>query len=76
VLVGGRGVELGVVGGYNVVYTVVFVVVVSRAVEVEVTVAVPPFKMLLQNNEASDAWPKKASSPHFATKNTSVFFLF
>jgi hypothetical protein len=32
--------------------------------------------MLLQNNEASDAWPKKASSPHFATKNMSVFYLF
>ena len=63
--VGGLTVELGfLVGGYRVVQTVVLVVVVSREVYVDVRTAVPPFKMLLQNSNASEVWPMKASRPH------------
>ena len=55
------------VGGYKVVMTVVRIVVVSREVYVDVRVAVPPFRMLLQNRDASAVCPIKASNPHLAT---------
>jgi hypothetical protein len=47
--------------------TVVFVVSVSRFVDVTVCVAVPPLRMLLQNNSASAVCPTKESRPHSET---------
>jgi hypothetical protein len=62
--VGGLAVDEG---GYRVVMTVTRVVVVSREVYVAVVMAVPPFRMLLQNNDASAVCPIKASNPHLPT---------
>jgi hypothetical protein len=67
---GGLAVELGAEGGYKVVITVVLVVVVTPVVKVVVIVAVPLFRILLQNNKASEVCPTKASSPHFSTEAT------
>ena len=52
--VGGAEEVLGALGGYNVVMTVVRVVVVELVVTVAVLVAVPDLSKLLQNNSASE----------------------
>jgi len=55
------------VGGYKVVYVVVFTVVVCPEVIVAVRVAVPDLNRLLQKSSASEVCPTKASRPHFST---------
>jgi hypothetical protein len=71
VVVGGFGVVVGgfgvVVGGYRVVIDVIVAVVVSAEVIVAVRVAVPDRRRLLQNRNASEVCPTKASRPHFST---------
>jgi uncharacterized membrane protein len=59
---------LDVVGGYNVIITVVFTVVVMPLVIVAVCVAVPDFRRLLQSKSASEVCPTKESNPHCETE--------
>ena len=52
---------LDVVGGYKVTYVVVWIIVVAPVVTVAVLVAVPDLRKLLQNTNASEVCPMKAS---------------
>lgn len=54
--------------------TCLVVVTVVVPPRVEVTVAVPDFKMLLQKSRASEVWPSKASSPQSLTGVALVGF--